>query len=202
MGPASKSDTPDDDYNVTLHRILSKETIDEGNKRSTVTFAVKTAKVKEVFDINAVLKVFESNFVDSKQDNAKPMFRNDKKFVNLMTEGIRVTNDQHFEMPLSFKDSKPSLPNNKEVAKKRLGFLRKRCQRDSKYKEDYTAFMKDIFDRGYAEKVPPSERTSETQGSVWYIPHHGVHHPKKPGKIRVVFDCSANYQSACLNDIL
>ena len=32
MGPASKSDTPDDDYNVTSHRILSKETIGEGNK--------------------------------------------------------------------------------------------------------------------------------------------------------------------------
>ena len=202
VGPASKSDTPDDDYYVTSHHILSKETIGEGNKRLTVTFAVKTAKVKEVFDMNAVLKVLESDFVDSKQDNAKPMSRNDKKFVNLMTEGIRVTNDQHFEMPLPFKDSKPSLPNNKEVAKKRLGFLHKRFQRDPKYKEDYTAFMKDIFDRGYAEKVPPSERTSETQGSVWYIPHHGVYHPKKPGKIRVVFDCSAKYQGVCLNDIL
>ena len=75
---------------------LSKEAIGEGNKRSTVTFAVKTAKVTEVFDMNAVLKVLESDFVDSKQDNAKPMFRNDKKFVNLMTEGIRVINDQHF----------------------------------------------------------------------------------------------------------
>ena len=200
MGPASKSDIPDDDYNVTSHRILSKETIGEGNKRSTVTFAVKMAKVKEVFDMNAALKVLESDFVDS--DNAKPMSRNDKKFVNLMTEGIRVTNYQHFEMPLPFKDSKPSLPNNKEVAKKRLGFLRKRFQRDPKYKEDYMAFMKDIFDRGYAEKVPPSERTSETQGSVWYIPHHGVYQPKKLGKISVVFDCSARYQGVCLNDIL
>ena len=105
-------------------------------------------------------------------------------------------------MPLPFKDSKPSLPNNKEVAKIRLGFLRKHFQRDPKYKEDYTAFMKDIFDRGYAEKVPPSERTSGTQGSVWYIRRHGMYHPKRPGKIRVVFDCSAKYQGVCLNDIL
>ena len=148
VGPASESDKPDDDYNVTSHRILSKETIGEGNKRSTVTFAVKTAKVKEVFDMNAVIKVLESDFVNSKQDNAKPMSRNDKKFVNLMTEGLRVTNDQHFEMPLPFKDGKPSLPNNKEVAKERLGLLCQRFQRDPKYKDDYTAFMKDIFDRG------------------------------------------------------
>ena len=30
-------------------------------------------------------------------------------------------------------------------------------------------------------------------------PHHGVYHPKKPEKIRVVFDCSAEYQGHSLN---
>ena len=47
------------------------------------------------------------------------MSRNNKKFVNLMTEGIRVTKYQHFEMPLPLKDSKLRLSNNKEVARKR-----------------------------------------------------------------------------------
>ena len=28
-------------------------------------------------------------------------------------------------------------------------------------------------------------------GRTWYVPHHGVYHPSKPRKIRVVFDCSA-----------
>ena len=161
----------------------------------------KTAKVKEVFDMNAVLKVLASDFLDSKQDNSKPKSRNDKKFISKMTKGIRITDGQHFEMPLPFKDSKPSLPYNKEVAKKRLGLLRKRFQWNPNY-YDYTAFMKDIFGLGYAEKLSPSERTPKTPGSVWYIPHHGVNHPQKPGKIRVVFDCSAKCQGICLNNIL
>ena len=33
----------------------------------------------------------------------------------------------------------------------------------------------------------------------WYITHHGVYHPKKPNKIRVVFDCSAQYEGKSLN---
>ena len=36
-------------------------------------------------------------------------------------------------------------------------------------------------------------------GQLWYLPHHGVYHPQKPGKMRVVFDCSANYHGESLN---
>ena len=27
---------------------------------------------------------------------------------------------------------------------------------------------------------------SPEEGDAWYIPHHGVYHPHKPGKVRVV----------------
>ena len=33
----------------------------------------------------------------------------------------------------------------------------------------------------------------------WYIPHHPVFNPKKPEKLRVVFDCAASYQNTSLN---
>lgn len=55
------------------------------------------------------------------------------------------------------------------------------------------------IERGDAEKVPLEELD---KSPVWYIPHHGVYHPQKPGKIRVVFDCSARYEGVSLNDLL
>lgn len=33
---------------------------------------------------------------------------------------------------------------------------------------------------------------------MWYIPHHGVYHPKEPGKIRVVFECSVEFAGESL----
>jgi hypothetical protein len=36
----------------------------------------------------------------------------------------------------------------------------------------------------------------------WFIPHHAVYHPKKPDKIRVVFDCSCQYNGVSLNEEL
>lgn len=51
--------------------------------------------------------------------------------------------------------------------------------------------------QGYAEVVP-SDQLQQSDGNVWYIPHHGVYHPRK-GKLRVVFDCGAAYKRTSLN---
>ena len=63
---------------------------------------------------------------------------------------------------------------------------------------------------GHAKRVPPDEcllqgssqdskSSLSDKGKVWYIPHHGIYHPKKPNKIRVVFDCSAEFKNETLN---
>ena len=72
---------------------------------------------------------------------------------------------------------------------------------NDQYRNDYVAFINEILDKGYAEKVP-EESVEADPGKVWYIPHHGVYHPKKPGKIRVVFDCSAKFAGTSLNEQL
>jgi hypothetical protein len=60
--------------------------------------------------------------------------------------------------------------------------------------------MEEIIERGYAEVSPKTTKTDDRM--ILYIPHHGVYHPKKPDKIRVVFDCSAKFQGVSLNDLL
>jgi len=41
-----------------------------------------------------------------------------------------------------------------------------------------------------------------SDGKVWYFPHHGVCHPKKTDKIRVVFDCATTNKGVALNNVL
>ena len=69
------------------------------------------------------------------------------------------------------------------------------------YQNDYVAFIDEIINKGYAEKVPQKILKTDP-GKMWYIPHHSVYHPKKPDKIRVVFDCSAKFAGTSLNDQL
>ena len=56
--------------------------------------------------------------------------------------------------------------------------------------------MSDIIAR--KEAIPVQHNTDE----LWYVPHFGVYHPKKPDKIRVVFDCAAKVEGISLNDFL
>lgn len=58
--------------------------------------------------------------------------------------------------------------------------------------------MDGVIGKGDAEEV----KNDGVEGEKWYIPHHGVFHPRKPEKLRVVFDCSAKYNGTSLNDHL
>lgn len=57
-----------------------------------------------------------------------------------------------------------------------------------------------MVDKGYAEEVPDTHKDKSSE--VWYIPHHGIDHPRKPDKIRVVFDCAAKFKGTSLNEAL
>nr|XP_027235545.1 uncharacterized protein LOC113826820 [Penaeus vannamei] len=54
------------------------------------------------------------------------------------------------------------------------------------------------FERGHAEIAPPLKENEE----CWYLPVFGVYHPKKPSRIRCVFDSAAKFRGTSLNDVL
>ncbi|XP_064641922.1 uncharacterized protein LOC135496491 [Lineus longissimus] len=104
-------------------------------------------------------------------------------------------------MPLPFKGSDPVMPNNKAAVMNRLNQIKAKFKANPQYKEHYVEFMRKIIDDGDAERVSPVDVRSD-RGRVWYLPHFAVYHPKKPTKVRVVFDCSAKYSGQSLNDHL
>ena len=97
-------------------------------------------------------------------------------------------------MSVPFRDGRLVMPNNWVQAFKRLMFLKRRFLKDQKFFDDYKKFMDNLLVKGYAKQ-------SEVvlSGKTWYIPHHGVYHPSKPGKVRVVFNCSAEFQGKSIN---
>ncbi|XP_078798259.1 uncharacterized protein LOC110014434 isoform X1 [Oryzias latipes] len=145
-----------------------------------------------------VIKLLESDFAERAAEDVK-ISQEDLRFLTKMKEGIRLKEDGHFEMPLPFKSDKPNLPDNKSCAIHRLRCLERKLRRNKQYYMDYKKFMEEIIAHGDAEKVPEQDINNTP---AWYIPHHGVYHPQKPGKIRIVFDGSAKFQGTSINDHL
>ena len=86
------------------------------------------------------------------------------------------------------------MPSNRSFVEKRLMYLKRKFAKNPSFYNDYVKFVDKMFSSGYAEKVGKRKHDDQT----WYLPHHGVYHPAKPGKIRVVFDCSACFQEISL----
>ncbi len=194
----------DGDYEDEIgvsHRIIMKQILPAGKPshklKSEVCFVCKN-KFKEMITPAEILKVFESDFVERNNEEASAS-QEDLRFLEKLNEGTKQLQDKHYEMTLPFKDERPDFPNNKACAEHRLKSLEKRFKRDEQYFKDYLAFMKDIIARGDAERVPEMELRNQP---AWYIPHLEVYNPQKPGKIHIVFDCSARFQNTSLNEHL
>ena len=144
-------------------------------------------------------KMFELEF-NERHCQKGQYSQEDKRFMEKIQRDTEYVNG-HYVIPLPFRDDDVHMPLNKEQVILRANWLKKKLTKDSKFCQDYTKFMNDIFQKGYARRVPDEDRIPE-EGKVWYLPHHGVYHAKKPNKIRVVFDCSARFRGTSLNEQL
>ena len=188
----------DDDVGFS-HNILSFEVPSETSVEFASSFECTVKKrIKEHVSVADVQKLITLDFVE--RNESTPYSQDDVSFLKLLQNETVQRDDKHYEMPAPFRNENPCFPNNKVAAMTRLKHLEKRFLRDPLYYQLYKTQIDDMVENKFCEKV--SEEDIISPGHEWYIPHHGVINPKKPNKLRIVFDCSARYQNTSLNDHL
>ena len=171
----------------------------EKNGNIPIQFSIqnelKDHSVKEM-----MLAMFYQDFSENESSSfheREKMSQEDKKFMKLMESEVKLING-YYQLPLPLRNPEMKFPNNRYQAVQRALSLRRKLEKNPQMYNDYKDFMTSIISKGYATKVSDLPQ----KGKVWYIPHHGVYHPKKPNKIRVVFDCGATYQGVSMNSEL
>lgn len=140
----------------------------------------------------------ESVFLKTPTDNNPALSVDDGDFLKIMEKEVYMDNENHWVAPLPFRFPRKPLPNNREQASQRLLSLQRSFRRRPDMKQHFFDFMQKVIDNHQAEQAPQPQPGQE----CWYLPTFGVYHPQKPGKIRVVFDSSAEYKGTSLNDVL
>ena len=117
----------------------------------------------------------------------------DEKVLKFLSERTQEV-EGLYEVPLLWKDENIQLPDNRVVAIHRLGILEKRLQRDPELDEAYKKTIETDLEKGYIKRLA-KEETADQAKRAWYLPHHPVLTPNKPGKVRRV--CDAPTKSSC-----
>ena len=108
--------------------------------------------------------------------------------------------DNHLQLPLLRHEETPKLPDYRKAVKVRSMHLKRRLTEDDDLRQRYVEVMESYVRDGYVEKIPSHESSSSNLS--WFLPHFSVVNPKKPEKLRIIFDCDTEFQGTPLNQPL
>lgn len=96
--------------------------------------------------------------------------------------------DDHYEVAIPWKEEKPDLPCNYDMALQRLENTEKRLMKNPEVRDSYSKTIEQYLEKGYIRKINQDEEKS----GKWFLPHFPVIRPdKSTTKTRIVFDASA-----------
>ncbi|GFX37078.1 uncharacterized protein TNCV_1712711 [Trichonephila clavipes] len=149
-------------------------------------------------DLNTTLRSFwelESTGVknencSSEEDVSFEMFKQRVHFKN-----------GRYEVELPWKRDSNELSDNFSLAKRRLGSLMRKKQRDKVLYSEYCKVLKNYLDVGIIEKV--TNPFIPTNNPVFYLPHQGIiKNESLTTKLRLVFDASAHEEKQLSLNVL
>ncbi len=136
---------------------------------------------------------------DSKRES--PLPPDVRRAISIMESSIKHV-DSHYEIGIPFKDDNLSLPNNEPEALRHFFSSERRLLRDKTLSNRYVMGMQEGIALGHARKLSQKKIAAITPGRTWYNTHHPVINPRKPEKLRIVFNLAANFSGVSLNSKL
>ncbi|XP_062703659.1 uncharacterized protein LOC134286105 [Aedes albopictus] len=119
--------------------------------------------------------------------------RDDERALSIMrTTTKRIGN--RFETGLLWKTDHVKFPNSYEMAVRRLLHLERKLEKDPELYENVRKQVEEYQQKGYAHLVTEEEISRTDPEQVWYLPLNVVLNPRKPGKVRLVWDAAATFQ--------
>ncbi|XP_055614659.1 uncharacterized protein LOC129760983 [Uranotaenia lowii] len=125
----------------------------------------------------------------------------DKLAVEILNKTTQRLKDR-FETGLPWRFNLPDFPNSFEMARSRMVSLEKRLQKDPQLELAVKQQVSSYLEKNYAHIATEEELNKTDPRRVWYLPLGVVQNPKKPGKVRLIWDAAARVNKISFNDML
>lgn len=117
-------------------------------------------------------------------------------------EQTTVRRGDRFETGLIWKYDVIEFPDSFNMAVKRLECLERRMMRDPTLATNLKNQIMEYQLKGYAHRATEEELSQADPKRVWYLPLGAVTNPRKPGKVRLIWDAAAKVDGISLNSML
>ncbi|XP_058448834.1 uncharacterized protein LOC131428811 [Malaya genurostris] len=107
-----------------------------------------------------------------------------------------------FETGLLWRSEERQFPDGYQMALRRMKALERKLENDQMLKENVYKQINQYQVKGYAHKATREELFDTPQSNIWYLPLNVVLNPRKPGKVRLVWDAAASVKGVSLNSEL
>ncbi|XP_055614692.1 uncharacterized protein LOC129761013 [Uranotaenia lowii] len=169
------------------------------NLARTMVHTCKCSKDDELHDLVREYLAAESMGI---AEHAPPETSEDQRARRVLQETTKRTPSGKYETGLLWKFDDVSFPLSYSMAERRLQCLERRLSRDPALKENVNQQIEEYQKLGYAHKATENELRERDPNKVWYLPIGVVQNPRKPGKVRVVWDAAASVNGTSLNSML
>ncbi|XP_065082921.1 uncharacterized protein LOC135705239 [Ochlerotatus camptorhynchus] len=174
----------------------------EGNDKSSVGFAGHhVSGVLADQDLQELLRTHFTLEESGMSVTVLPEAAEDRRARELL-EKTTIRVDERFETGLLWKNENPQLPDSFPMALKRMKTLERKLSRNPELQQNVEKQIADYKRKGYAHVATSQELMAAKPGKVWYLPLNVVLNPKKPEKVRIVWDAAASVQGTSLNSEL
>ncbi|XP_043226749.1 uncharacterized protein LOC122383931 [Amphibalanus amphitrite] len=138
----------------------------------------------------------------AKYERSVSQSKEDRRAQELLESTTTKLTGNRYETGLLWKtDDDTPFPDSKVMATKRLHGTERRLINDQEKAAAYQATIDAYVKKGHARKLSREEAQLRLPRR-WFLPHHAVTNPNKPGRLRIVFDAAARSYGTSLNDKL
>ncbi|XP_062534396.1 uncharacterized protein LOC134203562 [Armigeres subalbatus] len=176
--------------------VYGKNSTSENSMEQLHIHAVESISNTELH--NSMRKFFAvEDAVISKQIESE-----DDKRARGILEATTVRKGNRMETGLLWRKDNVYFPDSHQMALNRLKGLEKRLGKDPALRKKVNELIESFEHKEYVRKITPQELESSNRHQRWYLPIGVVTNPKKPNKIRMVWDAAAKVNGVSFNDML
>ncbi|XP_055623758.1 uncharacterized protein LOC129767161 [Toxorhynchites rutilus septentrionalis] len=126
----------------------------------------------------------------------------EEKRAKKIMEQTTIRVGERFETGLLWRYDDVELPDSHKMAVKRFECLERKMIRDPELASNLKKQITEYVLKGYAHRATQEELDRANPKRVWYLPLGVVTNPRKPGKVRLVWDAAATVDGISLNSML